>query len=110
MKHHQTIVNTMFPDDSPVMIAYDNINIHRGRARYTRLKAKTIPIMWNFTGKIAIKPNIEDIKHTFEDKISSLQPQKMLKDVKVSDTLLGIIQRILPHCDVQLQYRLSPMF
>lgn len=89
MKHHQTVVDRMFPDDSPVVIAYDNINIHKGRARYTRLKEVTIPIMWNFTGKIAIKPKIEDVKHMFEDETSSLQPQKMLKDVKVSDAFLG---------------------
>lgn len=96
MKHHKTMVKTMFSDDYPVMIAYDNINIHRGWARYTRLKEKTIPIMWNFTGKIAIKPNIDDIKHMFEDKKSALQPQKKLQNVKVSDTLLGRTYRS-PH-------------
>ena len=85
----KSITNNIFPDDHPVMLAYDNINIHKGRPRHARLKVRTIPVMWNFTGKIAIKPKIEDVKHLFKSTKSSVKPQKTLENVKLSDLLLG---------------------
>ena len=81
-------MSTTFPDNCPI-IAYDNINIHKGRARHIRLKGRTVPIMWNFTGKVVIKPETEMINHLFEDSKTASKSQKLLENLKLEDILLG---------------------
>ena len=88
-ENYKNIIPTTFPDSCPIILAYDNINIHKGRARHARLKGRTVPIMWNFTGKAVIKPWIDEVKHLFEDTKTASEPQKLLKDIKLEDVQLG---------------------
>ena len=78
-----------FPDICPVIVAYDNINIHKGQARHTRIKDKTVPIMWNFTGKAVINPIVENVKNLFDNSKTASESQKELEDITVEDVMLG---------------------
>ena len=76
---YKNIVDKLFPDNCPVIATNENINIHKVRARHTRIKERTIPIMWNFTGKAVIKPIVENLKNLFDDSKTSSDSQKQLK-------------------------------
>ena len=79
-----------FPSNTPLIIGYDNINIYKGKARFSRLKRKILPVMWNLTVCMAWKPNIEGIEHLWESPDTACKPQKDILALTVEDIFLGI--------------------
>ena len=60
-KTYTDAIPVAFPSNTPLIIGYDNINIYKGKARFSRLKRKILPVMWNLTVRMARKPNIDGI-------------------------------------------------
>ena len=58
-------VKKLFPNEVPMVLLKDNINLYRGIKRHHRLSEKAGQKMWNFTGYGAILQNISGIKHLF---------------------------------------------
>ena len=56
------IILERVPDDIPVMLLMDNINMYRGNKRHHRLFKTLGPKMWNFTVRGVIIPNCDDIR------------------------------------------------
>ncbi|KAI8490282.1 hypothetical protein Bbelb_320200 [Branchiostoma belcheri] len=82
----QSVIEREFGDNGPVIFAYDNINIFRAVRHMRVMKGK--PQMWNFTVRMAIKPNLEGIKELFETKDTAEIPQKPVEDVTVDDVFI----------------------
>ncbi|KAI8487323.1 hypothetical protein Bbelb_351210 [Branchiostoma belcheri] len=81
LENFQTTIDNKFADNGPVMFAYDNINILRAV-----LKGKTQ--IWNFTVRMAIKPNLEGIEELFASKETEEMPQKPVEDLTADDIFL----------------------
>ncbi|XP_066263266.1 uncharacterized protein [Branchiostoma lanceolatum] len=86
LKNFQGIIDRKFGDKEPVIFAYDNINIFRAVRHMRVLKGK--PRMWNFTVRMAVKPDLEGIKELFETKDTAEIPQKPVEDVIVDDVFI----------------------
>ena len=46
---------------------FDNINIHKGKSRYVRIKQRMQPVMWNFTVRAVMKPNLSECELLWKD-------------------------------------------
>ncbi|XP_078621279.1 uncharacterized protein LOC144887753 [Branchiostoma floridae x Branchiostoma japonicum] len=86
LKNFQPVIDCKFGDNGPVIFAYDNINIFRAVRHMRVLKGK--PRMWNFTVRMALKPDLEGIKELFEAKDTAEMPQKPVEDVIVDDVFI----------------------
>ncbi|XP_078667368.1 uncharacterized protein LOC144909179 [Branchiostoma floridae x Branchiostoma belcheri] len=86
LESFQTTIDKKFGDNGPVMFAYDNINILRAVRHMRVLKGKAH--MWNFTVRMAIKPNLEGIKELFTAKETAEVPQKPVEDLTADDIFL----------------------
>ena len=76
------------PSGCPVMLLFDNINIHHGRPRYQRITQKVKPVMWNFTVRAVLIPDTSGIDGLQTSKIDKT-PQRALKELKADDFFLG---------------------
>ncbi|XP_066290643.1 uncharacterized protein [Branchiostoma lanceolatum] len=86
LDNFQTTIDDKFGDSGPVMFAYDNINILRAVRHMRVMKGKAH--MWNFTVRMAIKPNLEGIKELFTANETSEMPQKPVEDLTADDVFL----------------------
>lgn len=89
-KTYTDAIPVAFPSNTPLIIGYDNINIYKGKARFSRLKRKILPVMWNLTVRMARKPNIDGIEHLWESPDTACKPQKDILALTVEDIFLGI--------------------
>ncbi|CAH1248585.1 Hypp8272 [Branchiostoma lanceolatum] len=87
LDNFQSEVNSKFGDNGPVMFGYDNINIFRAVRHLRVMKGK--PRMWNFTVRMALKPNLEGIQELFCAKETAEMPQKPVEDLTADDVFLG---------------------
>ena len=69
----------------------DNINLYRGKKRHLRLLKDVGSKMWNFTGRAAIIPDVEDLKDFFLCKETATLPQTDISSIEAKDILLGKI-------------------
>ncbi|XP_078591192.1 uncharacterized protein LOC144870649 [Branchiostoma floridae x Branchiostoma japonicum] len=86
LDNFQAVINEKFGDGGPVMFAYDNINILRAVRHIRVLKGKAQ--MWNFTVRMAIKPDLEGIEELFSAKETAEMPQKPVEDLTADDVFL----------------------
>lgn len=68
---------------------FDNINIHKGRSRPVRLKQSVTPVMWNFTVRAALKPDLSGIESLWKEPKAATEPQKLLSEFTVENLLIG---------------------
>ncbi|XP_078608074.1 uncharacterized protein LOC144880015 [Branchiostoma floridae x Branchiostoma japonicum] len=82
----QTVIDDKFGDGGPVMFGYDNINILRAVRHVRGMKGKAQ--MWNFTVRMAIKPDLAGIEELFTTKETAEMPQKPVEDLSEDDVFL----------------------
>ena len=78
VKGYTKAIPVAFPSTKPLIIGYDNINIYKGKARFTRLKGATLPVTWNLGVLMARKPVIDGIEHLWNNPDTASKP---LKDI-----------------------------
>ena len=71
------------------MLIFDNINIYKGHSRHIRLKKSTVPVMWNFTVRAALKPNLSGKEYLWRDPDTATKPQGNLKEVNSDQLFIG---------------------
>jgi hypothetical protein len=79
------------PGGCPVMLLFDNINIHHGRPRHQRITQKVKPVMWNFTVRAVLKPDISAISSLQTGNVDKT-PQRALKELEAEDFFLGMFK------------------
>ena len=89
LKDYTKAIPAAFPSETPLIIGYDNINIYRGRARFSRLKRAVLPVMWNLTVRMARKPLVSGIEHLWASHDTAKKPQKDIMSLTVEDIILG---------------------
>ena len=67
---------------------FDNINIHKGKSRYVRIKQSMVPVMWNFTVRAVMKPNLSECEKLWKDAGTGTQPHS-LENLRADHLLLG---------------------
>ena len=68
---------------------FDNINIHKGKSRYVRIKQRMQPVMWNFTVRAVMKPNLSECELLWKDSETATKPQGNLDSLTADHLLLG---------------------
>lgn len=63
--------------------------MYRGKKRHDRLFTEVGPKMWNFTGRAAIIPELNEVKHLLECEETTTKPQIDISSLKIEDILLG---------------------
>ena len=89
-KTYTDAIPVAIPSNTPLIIGYDNINIYKGKAQFSRLKRKILPVMWNLTVRMARKPNIDGIEHLWQSPDTACKPLKDILALTVEDIFLGI--------------------
>ena len=65
MTKFEEYLESVAPDNVPIMLLLDNINLYKGKRRHN---FKYIaPTVWNFTGQALIIPNTDGIQHLFRE-------------------------------------------
>lgn len=90
LANFQEIISEYAPDDVPVILLMDNINMYRGNKRHQRLFKLQSPTMWNFTVRGAIVPDCSGIDHLLKDPETSQKPQRQLTSLKAEDLFIGM--------------------
>ena len=75
MKMQEEDLAKITPENVPVMLLIDNINIYRGKRKHLRVFSPKSTTMWNFTGQAVLLPQIEGLDEVFGDSNSCLLPQ-----------------------------------
>ena len=83
------MIKWRFPSFCPVMLLFDNINIHKRRSRHIRLKHSVIPVMWNFTVRAILKPNLHEIEHLWKDPATAEKEQCNMGKLQAKDFFIG---------------------
>ncbi len=89
-QHLPEVIETRFPQDRPVILLLDNINLYRGNKRHHRLFKVLGPKMWNFTGRAALLPNLTGMEDMLRDDKECLEPQGSIKELKAEQVFLGM--------------------
>ena len=76
VKGYTKTIPVAFPSTKPLIIGYDNINIYKGKPRFTRLKRATLPVMWNLSVLMARKPVVDGIEHLWTNPDTASKPLK----------------------------------
>ena len=71
------------------MLLMDNINLYPGKRRHLRLFKPMGSKIWNFTGRAAIIPDVNDLKDVMLCKETATLSQTDISSVKVEDILIG---------------------
>lgn len=89
-QHLPEIIKAKFPEDRPVILLLDNINLYRGNKRHHRLFKVLGPKMWNFTGRAALVPNLSGIEDLLHNEKACLEPQGSIKELRAEQVFLGM--------------------
>ena len=76
MTKFEDYLESVAPENVPIVLLLDNINLYKGKRRHLRLFKYIAPTVWNFTGHALIIPNIDGIQHLFREKKTALESQQ----------------------------------
>ena len=75
-KNRSQDVSEITPDNIPVMLLIDNVNLYRGKRKHLRIfRRQGQSTMWNFTVEAMLIPQLDGIRELLLDKQFSLSPQ-----------------------------------
>ena len=98
LKQFPETLSEKCPTTSPVILLMDNINLYRGTRRHLRLFKPLGSKMWNFTGRAAVIPNLENLGDLMSCRETAALPQMDIASVKV----LGNNLFICKYCIYQI--------
>lgn len=84
MKH----VATLTPQEMPLLLLMDNVNIYQGNKRHHRLFTMYGDNMWNFTVRGMIVPYLEGLEELFSSKETAAESQYDVKEFTFKDISL----------------------
>ena len=76
MTKFEEYLESVAPENVPIVLLLDNINLYKGKRRHLRLFKYIAPTVWNFTRQALIIPNIDCIQHLFRKKKIALESQQ----------------------------------
>ena len=76
MTKFEEYLESVAPENVPIVLLLDNINLYKGKRRHLRLFKYIASTVWNFTGQALIIPNIDGIQHLFREKKTALESQQ----------------------------------
>ena len=79
LNEFQTLIDDCAPTNQPIMLLFNNINLHHSNRRHHRLFKIKGPKMWNFTVRGLLVPNLSEIEHLFQSEETVKNSQRPLK-------------------------------
>ena len=76
----------------PVIFLFDSINLYKVQHTHTRITNAKRVLLWNFTVRGAVQPNLKDFETLLSSARSCYEPQRQVNDLQSEDVLLGKYQ------------------
>ena len=81
-------LTTLTPQEMPLLLLMDNVNIYRGNKRHHRLFKEYGNNMWNFTVRGLLVPYLEGLDNLFSSSETAVESQHDVKDFTFNDIAL----------------------
>jgi hypothetical protein len=88
LERKKKYVTSLTPQEIPLLLLIDNVNIYRGNKRHHRLYKAYGDNMWNFTVRGLLVPHLEGIQDLLSSRETAAESQHDVKDFNFEDIAL----------------------